>query len=81
MYVIDTSVIAALHRNYFRSNFPSLWERLDKMVVGGRFTSVRESLRELEDKGEKVMNGRLAMLNSLPPPTLKRAPLLPAFMP
>ena len=51
MYVIDTSVISALHRNYYRSRFPSLWERFDKMVVEGRFTSVRESLRELEDRG------------------------------
>lgn len=51
MYVIDTSVISALHRNYFRSRFPSLWKRFDDMIEEGRFTSVRETLRELDDRG------------------------------
>lgn len=51
MYVIDTSVISALHRNYFRSRFPSLWERFDNMVAEGRITSVREAFRELDDRG------------------------------
>ena len=51
MYVIDTSVISALHRNYYRSQFVTLWERFDKMVAEGRFTSTREAYRELDDGG------------------------------
>lgn len=48
-YVIDTSVISALHRNYYRKQFPSLWKRFDIMVADGQLTSTREAYRELED--------------------------------
>lgn len=51
MYVLDTSIISALHKNYFRAQFVSLWKRFDKMVADSRFTSTREALRELEDWG------------------------------
>lgn len=51
MYVIDTSVISALHRNYYRKHFVSLWERFDQMVDDGRITSTREAYRELSDVG------------------------------
>lgn len=51
MYVIDTSVVSALHRNYYRSRFVSLWKRFDDMVAVGGFTSTREALRELEALG------------------------------
>lgn len=51
MYVLDTSVISALHRNYYRKNFVSLWKAFDAMTEGGQFTSTREALRELEDLG------------------------------
>lgn len=49
IYVIDTSVISALHRNYYRKQFPSLWKRFDAMVADGQLTSTREAHRELED--------------------------------
>ena len=26
MYVLDTSVISSLHRNYYRTHFITLWE-------------------------------------------------------
>jgi predicted nucleic acid-binding protein len=51
MYVIDTSVVSALHRNYYRSRFVTLWMLFDEMVANGGFTSTREALRELEDLG------------------------------
>jgi hypothetical protein len=51
MYVVDTSVISALHRNYYRTRFVTLWERFDAMVADGKFTSTREAFRELEDLG------------------------------
>jgi Domain of unknown function (DUF4411) len=49
VYVIDTSVISTLHRNFYRSRFPSLWKRFDAMADGGQFTSTREAHRELLD--------------------------------
>lgn len=51
MYVIDTSAVCALHKNYFRSRFVSLWQCFDEMVANGDITSTREALRELEDYG------------------------------
>jgi Domain of unknown function (DUF4411) len=51
VYVLDTSVISALHRNYYRETFGSLWKLFDEMVTDDRFTSTREALRELEDFG------------------------------
>lgn len=51
MYVFDTSAISALHRNYYRSQFVTLWDRFDVLVSEGRFTSTLEALRELEDWG------------------------------
>ncbi len=51
MYVFDTSVISALHKNYFRSRFVTLWKQFDSLVEEGQLTSTREALRELEDLG------------------------------
>lgn len=51
MYVIDTSVVSALHKNYYREHFPSLWKKFDDMVESGQVTSTREAFRELEDFG------------------------------
>lgn len=51
MYVIDTSVVSALHKNYYREHFPSLWKNFDEMVNSGLITSTREAFRELEDFG------------------------------
>jgi hypothetical protein len=51
MYAIDTSAISALHRNYYRSRFVTLWKLFDEMVAAGTFTSTREVARELEDQG------------------------------
>ncbi len=51
MYVIDTSVVSALHKNYYRDRFPSLWKSFDELVASGQITSTREAFRELEDFG------------------------------
>ncbi len=56
MYVLDTSVISALHRNYYRKNFVSLWKAFDGMTAEGQFTSTREALRELEDMGGESLD-------------------------
>lgn len=49
--MLDTSVISALHRNYYRKNFASLWKAFDSMTAEGQFTSTREVLHELKDMG------------------------------
>lgn len=54
IYVLDSSVLSALHRNYYRERFPSLWERFDYMTAQGAFTSTREAFREIEDLGGAV---------------------------
>jgi hypothetical protein len=55
VYVLDTSVLSALHRNYYRERFPSLWKLFDQMIVDGGFTSTREVFREIEDLGGAVL--------------------------
>jgi len=49
MYVLDTNVISALHKNYYRSRFVSLWKQFDALVADGRITSAREAYHELHD--------------------------------
>ena len=47
-YVFDTSPLSSLFKNYFRSAFPSLWQRLDGLIADGTITSTREVRRELD---------------------------------
>lgn len=51
VYVVDTSMLSALHRNYYPERFPTLWTRFNQMMDDGGFTSTREVYRELEDYG------------------------------
>lgn len=49
MYVLDTNVISAMHKNYYRNRFVSLWKEFDQLVANGKVTSTREVFRELLD--------------------------------
>lgn len=49
MYVLDTNVISALHKNYYRNRFVSLWKQFDQLVAHGKITSTREAYHELHD--------------------------------
>lgn len=49
MYVLDTNVISALHKNYYRKRFVSLWNEFDQLVADGMITSTREAYHELHD--------------------------------
>jgi len=49
MYVFDTAPISRLFRNFYRDQFPSLWQRFDDMVDAGTIVGTRESAREIED--------------------------------
>ena len=48
-YVFDNSPLSTLFRNFYRSRFPSLWERFDGLVAEGHIVSTREAFREIED--------------------------------
>jgi|SRR5882672_2718721 len=56
IYVLDTSVISALHRNYYPQRFPTLWKLFNGMTAGGGFTSTREVYREIEDHGDATLD-------------------------
>ncbi len=47
MYIFDTNVFSTF-QHYYRSRFPTIWERLDSLVNENALLSVREALRELE---------------------------------
>ena len=49
IYVFDNSPLSLLFRNYYRSRFPSLWEKFDGIVDEGRLLSTREVLNEIND--------------------------------
>lgn len=49
MYVFDTSPLSTLFRNYYRSRFPSLWDRFDGLVADNRIVSTRECKHECND--------------------------------
>jgi len=39
MYVFDTSPLSLLFRNFYRSRFPTLWEKFDELIVEKRIVS------------------------------------------
>ena len=49
IYVIDTSSFNVL-KNYYPEVFPTLWANLDKLIEKDRLISVKEALRECDDK-------------------------------
>lgn len=73
IYVIDTSVISSLHKNFYRKQFPSLWKRFDEMVANGQFTSTREAHRELEDWHPDALAWANGNRHLFPMPTLDEA--------
>lgn len=53
-YVFDTSAFVTIFRNYYRSRFPSLWKKFDRLVVTGRIISTREVKREIEVRDDSL---------------------------
>lgn len=47
MYIFDTNVFSTF-QHYYRSRFPTIWERLDSLFNENGLLSVREALRELD---------------------------------
>jgi len=48
-YVFDTSPFSVLFKNFYRKQFPTLWERFDELVEQGLIVSTREVAREIQD--------------------------------
>jgi len=49
IYVFDTSSLVVL-KNFYPTNFPSLWSQWDTLVQNGTVVSVREVRAELENR-------------------------------
>ena len=54
-YVFDTSPFVNMFRYYYRSAFPSLWERFDTLIEEEQIVSTREVLREIEDRDDDLL--------------------------
>lgn len=52
IYVLDTSFVVQLHKNYYRENFVTMWKLFDDMLAAGAFTSTREVFRELSESDD-----------------------------
>jgi hypothetical protein len=55
IYVFDTSPFATLFRHYYKSAFPSLWDKFDEIVDEERVLSTREVFREIEDRDDDLL--------------------------
>lgn len=47
LYILDTNAFYTLG-NYYPLRFPTIWERIEKLVQEGQFWSVKEVRREIE---------------------------------
>lgn len=65
MYVFDNSPLSVLFRNYYRSRFPTLWDRFDGLIGDGRIVSTREVCREAEDGSIESLRDWAAQQQSL----------------
>lgn len=54
-YAFDNSPLSTLFRNFYRTRFPSLWQRFDALVAQGSILSTREVLREIEDGPSEIL--------------------------
>ena len=46
-YVFDSGSLIDLFRHYYPERFPTLWEKFDDLVSGGKLISVREVFNEI----------------------------------
>ena len=72
-YVFDTSGFVALFKSYYRTAFPSLWERFDTMIEDGLIISTREVKREIEDQDDLLDDWAATNIHLFPSPTADEA--------
>lgn len=54
IYIFDSNVLITLFRNFYRSRFPSLWQKFYAYVIDGQILSVREVMNEIEDRDDQL---------------------------
>ena len=54
IYCIDSSSLINLFRHYPRDIFPSLWEKLDKIIKNGQIISHITVFREISRKDDEI---------------------------
>ena len=50
IYVFDSNVLINLFKHFYRSRFPSLWQKFDEYVIAGQIISVREVFNEIKEQ-------------------------------
>ncbi len=49
MYVFDTNTLSAIFRHYYRSRFPSFWDKFEELIIQNEVISVREVYLEIKE--------------------------------
>lgn len=81
-YVFDTSPFSVLFKNFYRKQFPTLWERFDELVEEGLIVSTREVAREIQDCPiENLREWAREHENLFTTPTAARQPSSPESLP
>ena len=68
-YIFDTSPLVTIFRYYFKSRFPTLWEKFDTMISNNMITSTREVLNELKGYDDDLKAWGISNQNLFPIPT------------
>jgi len=54
IYLLDTSTLIDLFRNFYPKQFPSLWEKFDQAVKAESIISIREVFNEIEERSDRL---------------------------
>src|SRR5580704_14654482 len=55
IYCIDTSSLMEMVRQYPKSRFPSLWQKMDSLVKAGRLIAPKEVLKEIKQGEDSLV--------------------------
>ncbi len=64
-YVFDSDSLIDLFRHYYPERFPTLWEKFDALVSGGKLISVREVFNEIGSSEDSLANWAKEQKNTL----------------
>ena len=53
-YVFDSDSLINLFRHYYPERFPTLWEKFDALVSGGKLVSVKEVFNEIGSRKDSL---------------------------
>lgn len=49
MYVLDTSILVEISERYYPEVFPSLWEKINELILDDKIVSLKEVLMEIDN--------------------------------